>query len=399
MKNKFVLLLTVLILLFAGCAERKYNPVKAPDAIVTDFVHETATADVIEPYPPDVTLKFAACGDNIMYTGTNRDAKSLAVSGGREYNYAPLFDNIRDVIENADLAFINQETPMAGEGFDIGSYPHFNTPRDLAYDIIDAGFDIVNIATNHMLDAGSLGLQNTIEFWKTLPVTMIGGYTDEEDFDKIRIVEKDEMSIAFLSYTYGTNGLKLKSDYGIVIPYLDAELIKKQVKEAKKIADLVFVSVHWGNENNFTPSESQKELAQIMADLGVNVIIGHHPHVLQPIEWVSASDGDHKTLCIYSLGNIAAEQASDANLVGGIMTFDIVRNKGEYSIENPLLLPTVYYYNKSFYKNSIYLMEDFSENMAKSIGLSYYGKSTTLERLKSYVIKTIDAEFLPDYLK
>ena len=397
MKKLFVFLfLTALVL--TGCADSRYDPVKVPDAIVTDTAEETATADIEEPYPPDVTLKFAACGDNIMYTGTNRDAKSLAVSGGREYNYAPLYDHIRDIIVSADLAFINQETPMAGDGFEIGSYPHFNTPRDLAYDMMDAGYDIVNIATNHMLDAGSLGLQNTIEFWKTLPVTMIGGYSDEEDFNNIRVVEKDEMKIAFLSYTYGTNGLKLKDGYDIVIPYLDRELIKKQVPEAKKIADLVFVSVHWGNENNFTPSASQTELAETMADLGVDVIIGHHPHVLQPIEWISASDGEHKTLCIYSLGNLAAEQASDANLVGGIMTFDIVRSEGKYSIENPLLLPTVYYYNKSFYKNSIYLMEDFTDDMAKSIGLSYYGKSTSVERLHSYVTKTIDAEFLPDYL-
>lgn len=401
MKKLLVLLLSLIFLLplFCSCRKNSYDPSKAPSEIETDPEFETASADVREPYPEDVTLSFAACGDNICYTGTNRDAKSLSFEGGREYNYAPLYENVRSVIEGADLAFINQETPMAGEGFAYGSYPRFNTPRDLAYDMIDAGFDIVNLATNHMLDAGSEGLKNTIEFWNTLPVTAIGGYLDEEDLGNIRVAEKNGVSIAFLSYTYSTNGLALKSGYDIVIPYIDEDLIRTQVASAKEKADLVFVSMHWGNENNFTPSVTQKELAQMMADIGVDVIIGHHPHVLQPVEWISSSDGTRKTLCIYSLGNFVAEQAHDYQLVGGIMTFDIVRTKGEYSIENPVLIPIVYYYNKSFYKNTVYLMENFTDELARSIGLSYYGNSTTVERLRSYVTKTISEEFLPDFLK
>ncbi len=396
-KSLFWVAALLLVLLFvSGCAGN-YDPTETPNVLSGSPKAEALPQEVKEPYPPDITLKFAACGDNIIYTGTMRDAKSLALEGGRKYNFAPLYENIKDIISGADIAFINQETPMA-DNVEYGSYPHFNSPRDLADDMIEAGFDIVNIATNHMLDAGSEGLKSTIEFWKTKPVTMIGGYENEEDFDTIRIYEKDEMKIALLSFTYSTNGLKLRSGYDIVIPYIDETVIREKVNAAKEVADLVFVSMHWGNENSFKPSDEQRRLASVMAELGVDVIIGHHPHVLEPIEWVEG-EGGHKTLCIYSLGNLVAEQARDYNLVGGVMTFDIVRRNGEYSIENPYFIPTVYYYSKSFYKNSVHLMENFTDEMAKSIGLSYYGQSTTVERLRGYVTKTIDAQFLPDYLK
>lgn len=393
---KKIIILLALLLILCGCGKLQEQN-KKPLVLEGDKKHGELDISFPEPYPPDVTLSFAGCGDNIMYYGSNRDAKKSAVEDGREYNYAPFYENIKHIIEDADIAFINQETPMAGEDFGYDDYPHFNTPRDLAYDLIETGFDVVNLATNHMLDAGTSGLEETIKFWNTLPVTTIGGYLNEEDFNNIRIVEMEEIKIAFLSFTYSTNGLRLKAGSDIVIPYEDEAVIAEQVKKANELADLVFVSMHWGSEYNFKPNATQKKLAGMMAELGVDVIIGHHPHVLQPVEWIES--GGNRMLCVYSLGNFAAEQPNDYNMVGGIITFDIVRKDGELSIENPLLLPTVYYYNRSFYKNSVHLMENFTEEMAKSHGLIYYGKTTTVEKLRSYVTKTVSAEFLPDYLK
>lgn len=400
MKKLSIVLILVALLLICGCSESGHSPLAAPKSLMSDTIHSSLELTLEEPLPPDVTLSFAGCGDNIMYYGNYRDAKSIAIAGGRTYNFAPIYENIRPIIENADISFINQETPTAGEEFGYNSYPRFNAPQDLAYDIVEAGFDIVNLATNHMLDAGSEGLKNTIEFWRDLPVMTVGGYLDRADYENIRIYEKDEISIAFLSFTYGTNGLSLRSGYDIVIPYIDEDEMQIQIEAAKERADLVFVSMHWGSEYKFTPNTQQKSLASLMARLGVDVIIGHHPHVLQPIEWIDSGNGDgHRTLCVYSLGNLAAEQEHDYNLVGGIITFDIVRKKGKISIENPILVPTVYYYNRSFYKNSVHLMENFTEDMAKSIGLSYYGRSTTLQKLQSYVKQTISPEFLPDFIK
>ncbi len=397
--KKILLFILILSMAFSitGCSSGIYDPIHKPKAIQNEGVNSTIKIDFPEPYPPDVTLTFAGCGDNIMYKGNMNDAKKSAVTGGRKYNFAPIYENIRPIIEKADISFINQETPMAGEEFGYDDHPHFNSPRDLAYDVLDAGFDVVNLATNHMLDQGSSGLYNTIEFWNTLPVLTIGGYLNRADFDNIRILEKEGIKIAFLSFTYSTNGLRLKSGYDIVIPYEDEEVIRKQIIKANELADLVFVSMHWGTEYSFKANENQKKLAAMMAELGVDVVIGHHPHVLQPIEWIES--GENRMLCAYSLGNIAAEQNNDYNYVGGILTFDIVREKGELSIENPILLPTVYYFNSAFRRNSIHLMENFTEDMAKSHGLSYYGKTTNVARLRSYVTKTISPEFLPDYLK
>lgn len=398
-KISFLLLLCAVILLF-GCSNSNYDPLTKPIPISVEDIHSPLCVSVPEPYPPDVTLSFAGCGDNIMYYGNLRDAKKSAIEGSREYNFAPIFENVRHIIEKADISFINQETPLAGEEFGYDDFPRFNSPRDLAYDIIETGFDIVNLANNHMLDAGSSGLLSTIEFWNTLPVTTIGGYLNEDDFNNIRIFQKEDISIALLSYTYSTNGLSLRNGYDIVIPYEDEEVIKKQIIKARDLADLVFVSMHWGSEYKFKPNSNQKSLAVMMAGLGVDVVIGHHPHVLQPVEWVESPNGDgHRMLCVYSLGNFAAEQKNDYNMVGGIITFDIVRKKGEISIEKPILIPTVYYFNRSFYKNSVHLMENFTEEMAKSHGIAYYGNYTTLDRLRSYVTNTVSSEFLPDFLK
>ena len=399
MKKLSVILLLMALLTLCACGN-DYDPTASPDIIKSEEGHGKLDISFPEPYPPDVTLTFAGCGDNIMYYGNFRDAKSVALEGGRKYNFAPIYENIKPIIENADIAFINQETPLAGEKYGYDDWPHFNSPQDLAYDIVEAGFDVVNLATNHMLDAGSQGLVDTIEFWNTMPVTTVGGYLNEEDFNNIRIVEIEEIKIAFLSFTYSTNGIPLRKGFDIVIPYEDEEVIREQVIKANELADLVFVSMHWGDEYSFKPNANQKNLASMMAGLGVDVIIGHHPHVLQPIEWVESPNGDgHKMLCAYSLGNIAAEQENDYNYVGGIITFDIVREKGDISIENPLLIPTVYYFNRSFYKNSVHLMENFTEDMAKSHGLSYYGRTTTVKRLRSYVTNTVSSEFLPDFLK
>ena len=390
-KLSILLLAAVCALILCSCGKGVVSDVKTDTIKSPDL--PSSPVQPQEPKDLDTRISFAAVGDMISYTGTIRDAKSCAVEGGRPYNFAPIFANVRHVIEGADIAFINQETPLAGESFGYSSYPHFNTPRDIAYDIAEAGFDVVNIATNHMLDQGSKGLEETIKFWNTLPVTVIGGYLDENDLDNFRIIEKDNIKIAFLSYTYSTNGYRLQSGYDIKIPYIDEALIERQSKAAGELADLVFVSMHWGNENSMKTNASQRDLARKMCSWGVDVIIGHHPHAIQPVEWVV--EGENRLLCVYSLGNFAAEQEFDYQLLGGLVTLDIVRENGEIFIDKPILHPTVYYYDKRFYKNSTYLFEDFTVDMEKSHGISHYGRSISIEKLRSYVLKTVSKEFLP----
>lgn len=374
----------------------------------TDAATENTTeAPPTEPTAEPARVSFVGCGDNIIYYGNVREAATKAPAG-RNYGFAYSYERVADIISGADVAFINQETLMCGDGYEITYYPTFNSPRDVGYDLVDVGFDVVNIANNHMLDKTGAGLERTIEFWKEQPILMIGGYESEEDYNTPRYLESGGLRIAFLSYTYGTNGFVIGDGYNAWVPYLysdltneivDTETIKVQTAAAKADSDILIVSVHWGKEGAFTPSESQKECAKLFADCGVDVIVGHHPHVIQPVEWIEGEDGN-KTLCVYSLGNFMAEQAYDYNMVGGIISFDMVRTEmGEISVENVLFIPTVFHHNSAFYNNQVWLMEEYTAEMAASHGISYYGNHTSLDRLKKYVTDTVSPEFLPDFLK
>ncbi len=379
----------------------------APDAAQTSAVPDSAqgtresggsSTDTKEPEAEEKRLSFVGCGDNIVYYGNVREAAAVAQPGGRQYNFAPTYSQVAPIVSAADISFINQETLMAGEGWDFSYYPTFNGPQDMGYDLVDLGYDVVSIANNHMLDKGGAGLEATVKFWKSMNVLMIGGYESEDDYNAVRILEKDGVKIAFLSYTYGTNGITLGSGYNVVIPYLDEATVKSQIENARTQADFVFVSAHWGIEDHFTPSDEQKKYARIMADAGADVILGHHPHVIQPVEWISAEDG-RKTLCVYSLGNFMAEQAYDYNMIGGMISFDIVTKGDTRSIENPVFIPTVYYFDTSFYGNCIYLLENFTAAQAASHGIAAYGHYTNLETLRKYVTDTVSPEFLPESFK
>ena len=367
-------------------------------AAVTDGadVNTDAPDTQTDKVPTEKTvLSFLGCGDNIVYYGNVREAAAVAVSGGRQYNFAPTYSMVADLISSADISFINQETLMAGEGYEFTYYPTFNGPQDMGYDLVELGFDVIGMANNHMLDKGGDGLLSTIKFWKGQPVLEIGGYENKEDYDTLHILEKEGVKIAFLSYTYGTNGISLAAGYDLAIPYLDEQTVKTQVAKARGEADFVIVSVHWGDENSFTPNGEQKKYASIMANAGADVIIGHHPHVIQPVEWIER-DGGGQTLCVYSLGNFIGEQAQDYNMVVGMISFDIVSDADGVRAENPVLIPTVYYFDTSFYGNCVYLMENFTEELAASHGIRAYQNTTTLERLRKYVTDTVDAQFLPE---
>jgi hypothetical protein len=347
------------------------------------------------------SYSFVAVGDNVVHTGIWLEAKLRAQSrDDREYYFAPVFDEIAGMIKDADIAFINQETLMGGDELGISNYPRFNSPQDIGRDIVDLGFDIVNIANNHMADKGEAGLRGTIDFWESQPVVMIGGYRNYADYQKVRTIERDGVKIALLSYTFSTNGLSLPQNTELYVPYIDYAEITAQVAAAKKSADLVFVSIHWGVENVFTPNSQQVSLAQYMADLGVDVIIGHHPHVVQPITWLSGKNGND-TLCVYSLGNIVSLMMAPYNMVGGVLTFDICEDRGSESwfISGVQFVPTVFFYGTNYYSQRIYLMRNFTENLASRMGTQNYGYTATLAQLRGYVTQTIDPAFLPDYMK
>ncbi len=361
----------------------------------------------------ETRLTFLAAGDNIIHGNVYLDAENRA-KNGEKYNFTDMYDGIADAVKAADIAFINQETPICGDSLGIYGYPNFNSPEAVGDTLIELGFDIVNVANNHTLDMKERGYRGTLDYWdaRSDEITMIGGYRSKADYENIRVIEKDGISIALLSYTYGTNGMFLPVSSELMIPSMDSrdkdcitkDEIVRMVKKADGLADLVFVVMHWGEENYFTLSSSQKTLSTAITEAGADVIIGMHPHVIQDMEWKTASDGS-ETLVIYSLGNLINTQYDNQNLVGGIVTFDIVKDKnGNITIEDPVYNPTVTHYNKDRLGLQVYFMQDYTEELVKLHGNPSYGttaakKIWTMEKIRSFATDNVSEEFLPDFLK
>lgn len=355
----------------------------------------------VEPLQTDndsKRLTFLAVGDNIMYDCNFTDARSRANEEYPEYNFTPIYEDLVPRIESADIAYINQETVMAGAAYGYKSYPCFNTPQHLGDQLVEMGFDVFNIATNHMLDMGSGGLEDTIEYWNSKEdVTMIGGYENEEAYLEPCIIESNGITMALLSYTYGTNGISPSATSEAVVPYIDTETIRSDIRRVHDLADTVIVSIHWGVENVYSPNTEQKNLAQMMCDEGVDVIIGTHPHVIQPLEWLESSDGN-RTLCIYSLGNFVATMLQPGNMVGGMATFDLVKNGDTVTVENVLFEPVVHHFGPSYYNSKLYYLSDYTNELASQLGRDCYGIRTSYDELCNIVTDVIDEEFLPEFL-
>ena len=413
-----VLTCTASCLLFAGCLHRvQQDPIPTSGTVSLELTPNTTTptdtdtdSQTLQNAPRRVS--FAAVGDNVIHPGIYIDAaeRAAAAGQGREYDFRPMYENIRAQISQADLAFINQETLMAGASFGYSGYPTFNSPQQLGYDLCEIGFDVVSIANNHMADKGAAGLEATITFWKSLSeqITMIGGYMNQADYDTPRVIEKNGIKIAFLAYTYGSNGLSIYNTQAI-LPYLSEETVRRQVTTAKEVADVVIVSAHWGDDNGQPINEKQRSFSQLFADLGVDVILGHHPHLIQPIAWLNGSDG-HRTLCFYSLGNLLSEMDAAKNMVGGIASFDIVLQGQHVQIENVLFTPTVFFFNARYRDTKLYYMEDCTETLLQKhwCAVSAKGRFTpygsftepvTLAKLTDYTKQIIPAAFLPQSLQ
>lgn len=400
MRN-FALLCLALCLLLCACADVPAETTASTvttEEVTVRMVPETTEA-VLPPAPTLYSLSFIAAGDNMVYYGNVRDAAKNAEGTDAKYDFKPSYTTIKPIVEDYDLAFINQETLMCGDGYELSYYPRFNSPRELGDAVVDAGFDIIGMANNHMLDKGEQGLLATLDYWEAQPVTLIGAYRSAEAFREITVIEKNGISIALLAFTEHTNGLYLRDGSATYVPYMDKALVAEMVAAAETLADITIVSMHWGNEFTFKVNAVQTEYAEIICENGGDVIIGHHPHTIQPVAWIEV--GENKTLCVYSLGNFMSEMEKDYKILGGMIAFDIKKlgEDGKATVENPVFIPTVFDYTRSFYKNHIYLLEQYTAEQAKNHGMAYYGNSTTLEKLIGYVKQTIDAEFLPDFLK
>lgn len=265
----------------------------------TSSMNETTPTPTAEPITTSTSLFMA--GDALLHTTIEADA---AVGDGT-YNFT-LLDRIGRYAQPYALRYYNQETILGGDDLGIHGYPTFNGPQSWGDYMVDTlGFNMVSTANNHCLDMGTYGLTNSVNYWKSKDgVMMSGTYLSQEEYDAIPVGESNGIRYAFLSYCHDMNGLLPEEPYYVSCYVGHEEELLHKVQQAKTMADVVIVAMHWGVEYQTTPSEEQTTLAQQLADAGADIIIGDHPHCIQPVQWLN----DHKTICFYAMGNLVAAQ-------------------------------------------------------------------------------------------
>ena len=312
-----------------------------------------------------------AVGDYLIHSSVYKDANRLANGDG--YDFKPMISYIKEIVSNYDIAYYNQETILGGSELGLSDYPTFNSPYEAGDAMLDAGFNLVSLATNHTMDSGKKAVENSCKYWQSKEnVLTAGSYCSEEERNKINIKEINNIKYTMLNYTYGTNGMPVANDYLVNVwpTYIDNinnpekdtkyQAYKKQVKEdidkVKDKVDFLIVAMHWGVEYTHEPTAYEKDMASYLASLGVNLIIGTHPHVIQPVTWID------DTLVIYSLGNFISAQYQNKSTCTNykctteLMTNlkiekDIKNNQTSVKItnvENELLYN---YYNQSTWRN------------------------------------------------
>ena len=284
------------------------------------------------------TVKLGAIGDILIHDTVYEDAFS-----NNGYDFKPILSNVKDYLLEPDLLLANQETILGGVDLGLSSYPMFNSPVEVGDALIDAGVDIVSNANNHSLDKLEKGVLKSINYLETAGLPYVGSFKDSDDQQKLRILNKNGIKVAYLSYTYGTNGIPVPIGKDHLVNLIDRNLMQAEIGRAKEDSDIIVMSIHWGNEYQRYPTDDQQELAQFLVDEGVDIIFGHHPHVLQPMEWLKAADG-RKALVVYSLGNFLSGQMWDYKDIGGLATIEITKQitaaGTQITLGNPDFLPT-----------------------------------------------------------
>lgn len=310
------------------------------------------------------TLRLRAVGDNLLHKQVIEAARQEDGS----YRFDEMFDPVRPLIEEADVAVINQETIYVKDRRKISSFPFFGSPTEAGDAIARAGFDIVTHATNHALDKGYQGIRDTVGYWENSGsgVRFTGIHTGRRDQDTIRYIKRRGIRLAILNYTESLNYhiIPPLSPWCIdVMKHRTREKIARQIAHAREKADAVVIFPHWGCEYLYEPVDSQVEWAQFFADAGADLIIGTHPHVLQNIETVAAKDG-RKVPCLYSLGNFLACQIIQGTMLGGMADVVITIDDGKLSIEKAEIIPLVIHADPDYAHFASYPLADYSDELA-----------------------------------
>ena len=312
-----------------------------------------------ETEPSDISFTLSAIGDIMCHNTQYNDAYNDDTD---TYDFSYVFENISLYTKTADICIGNLETTFAGSDVGYSSYPTFNTPDELAYELKDIGVDVLSTAGNHALDKGFDGLSRTIDVLNDADISHLGTYKSKEEQDKTLIKYVKGLKIAFVNYTYGTNGIPVPSDKQFCVNLIDENLMKEQIDRAKQEEpDIIIACMHWGTEYKTTQSSTQEDLADFLFKNGVDIILGTHPHVLEPMEkrTVTLDDGTTKDgFVIYSLGNFIADQNAEYTRDSIILNLDITKHSdGNVTIDNYDYVPIYMYKDTSKKKQKMKLLD------------------------------------------
>lgn len=337
------------------------------------------------------SVTLVAAGDNLI--------NDTLIAAGQQENgaedYSSFYANIKTYISSADIAVLNQETLLGGSEFDYTGYPLYNTPWAVGEAAIDAGFDVFTCATEHSMDMGFAGIQQECRFFEEHPeVIHTGTYSTEEASKGIAYFEKNNITFALLNYTFGTTGASVPDDKQWCVSVMDKDKITAEVKAARSQADIVIAFPHWGTEYSTAVSTYQQEYVQLFSDLGVDIVIGSHPHVLQSVEWLENEKTGKKTLVYYSLGNFVSYQTSLDQLCGGLAEIKIDKTKNGIEISSAKLVPVVCWFSETDGECnfSVYRLSDYTNQLAKNHQLKDMG--ATPEYFSDLVKDIVSEDFL-----
>ena len=303
-KTGIYVLISLILLIVLGAINIKI--------IFTMFAHKEVPVTVIKKKPVEQHFKLIMGGDALIHGAVYLDARK----GNGTYDFKPMLENIKPIVSKYDLAYYNQETVLGGKELGVSTYPRFNSPYEVGDAFIDAGFDLVSLANNHTMDRGEQAIHNSVNYWNNhKEIVTSGQWTSFEERNKERIYEKNGIKYAFFSYTTWTNGLPTPRGKEYLSNVYSYEKAKEDISKVRDKVDVVMVAMHWGIEYSFGVSSDQSKIAKELSDLGVDLIIGAHPHVVEPVEYIN----NGKTFVIYSLGNLISAQIGDERLTGLLM--------------------------------------------------------------------------------
>jgi len=384
-KNKFLrLVLAILaIVSITACSSTKADvKVKETNSITKESVTKETVPETepeTEPFVPK-TVNIRMIGDMLLHDAVSNSGKMVDGS----YNYDHFFANVKADIEKADLAIVNQEVILGGIELGISGYPCFNAVYEVGDAIVKAGFDAVLHATNHTIDKGAKGVDNCIDFWRNKypQMAVLGINKTLEDRNNIYVYEKDGIKIAVLNYTYGTNGIALPEGREYIVNLLDEEKVKADIIKAEEIADFTVVCPHWGSEYTHQETDEQKYWAQIFADNGVDLVIGAHPHVIEPVKWVTGALGN-QMLVYYSLGNFISAQDKAPRMLGAMADVTIEKNEaGDTYIKEFGVIPLVTHRTFGTGATTTYKLSDYTEDLASKNTIKASDPTFSIQMMK-----------------